>query len=115
MLSERWFAQYGSITVLLARFVPLIRTLVAFPAGIAQMSIPKFIGFSIVGIFTWDAILTYVGFVAGQNSAAIINTLQTYFVPVGILAIVIAALILLVRMRRDKNTDVADNKTLPPN
>ncbi len=101
--TEKWFNRYGNITVLLARFVPLIRTLVAFPAGIAEMNIGKFVLYSFVGIFAWDAILIYIGEVAGQNSTSIINTLQKYFVPIGIAAIVIIALLVLFRSRGRKN------------
>lgn len=36
--SEKWFAKYGNVTVLLTKFVPLIRTLIGFPAGISEMN-----------------------------------------------------------------------------
>ena len=51
--SENWFKKFGPLTVLLARFVPLIRTPVAFSAGIAEMKIPKFLAYSIIGIVLW--------------------------------------------------------------
>lgn len=105
--SERWFARYGNITVLLARFVPLIRTLVAFPAGIAEMKLWKFIAYSSVGIVLWDAILTYVGFFAGQNSSAIIDLLSRIFLPVGIAALVISALVVTIWVRRRRVKDAA--------
>ncbi len=98
--SEKWFAKYGNITVLLARFVPLIRTLVAFPAGIAEMKVWKFVAYSIIGIVIWDAILIYLGVLAGQNSTAIINALSGAFLPVEIAALVIALLALVLWMRR---------------
>src|SRR5579875_329986 len=71
ILVEGWFSKYGPITVFLARFVPLIRTLVAFPAGIAEMRIAKFVAFSLVGIVAWDAVLIYLGYLAGQSYNAI--------------------------------------------
>lgn len=97
--SENWFNRYGNITVFLARFVPLIRTLVAFPAGIAEMKIWKFVAYSAVGIFAWDSILVYLGFLAGQNSAQIISALTSAFTPIEIVAVVIAVVALLVWMR----------------
>ncbi|MDG6997959.1 MAG: DedA family protein [Nitrososphaerota archaeon] len=100
--SERWFAKYGNITVLLARFVPLIRTLVAFPAGIAEMKLWKFVAYSAVGIIVWDAFLIYVGFLAGQNSTAIIDTLSRIFLPLGVIALAISALIIAIWIRRRK-------------
>ncbi|MDA4114423.1 MAG: DedA family protein [Thaumarchaeota archaeon] len=100
--AEGWFARHGSVTVLLARFVPLLRTLIAFPAGIAEMNLAKFVGYSIVGIFAWDAILIYVGVVSGQNYAAIVSALQTYFLPIEILAVLVIVVVLLFSWRRSK-------------
>lgn len=98
--SEKWFSKYGPIAVLLARFVPLIRTLIAFPAGIARMNRVKFLAYSFVGIFVWDALLIYLGFEVGQNINEITSTLQRYFLPVEIAALIIAAVVLFLLYRR---------------
>ena len=98
--TERWFANHGELTVLLARFVPLIRTLVAFPAGIAEMKMWKFVSFSIIGIVIWDANLTYLGLVFGQNYSSIVSSLSNAFTLVEILAVVIAVIVLFLWFRR---------------
>ncbi len=98
--SERWFAKYGHVTVLLARFVPLIRTLVAFPAGIAKMNKVKFLAYSFVGIFVWDALLIYIGVQVGADITQITSTLHKYFLPVGVAAVIVAALVLFIVYRR---------------
>ena len=91
--TERWFSGHGDGVVLLARFVPLLRTLIAFPAGIVRMDPKRFIAYSAVGIFVWDVALVYLGVVAGQNSKTIGTVLQSYFLPLGIAAIVIVAIV----------------------
>ena len=98
--SEKWFAKYGPITVLLARFVPLIRTLIAFPAGIAKMKTVKFLAYSFVGIFVWDAVLIYLGFEVGANITQITSSLQRDFLPIDVAALVIAAVALFLIYRR---------------
>ncbi len=100
--SETWFTRYGSPAVLLARFVPLVRTVIAFPAGIAKMSLGKFLAFSAVGIFVWDAVLIYLGEVAGQNRDLIINSLQSAFVLVEVVAVGILLVALYVFSKRKK-------------
>lgn len=90
--TEKWFSGHGDSVVLLARFVPLLRTLIAFPAGIVRMDPKRFIAYSAVGIFVWDVALVYLGVVAGQNSKTIGTVLQSYFLPLGIAAIVIIAI-----------------------
>ncbi len=99
--SEKWFDKFGEITVLLARFVPLVRTLVAFPAGIAEMKLWKFIAFSAIGIFVWDGVLIYLGVLAGQNSSQIISLLSNAFSLIEIIVMValILSIVLLVRKR----------------
>jgi membrane protein DedA with SNARE-associated domain len=98
--SEKWFSKFGEPVVLLARFVPLIRTLIAFPAGIAEMKVWKFLLFSAVGIVTWDAILVYVGYLAGSNVDSIINSLNSIFGPVEIVAGIAGLIILVLLVRR---------------
>ncbi len=83
LTAEGWFRRRGEAIVLLARFVPLLRTLIAFPAGIVKMDVKQFLAYSAVGILVWDIALVYVGVVAGQNSTAISSFLESIFLPVG--------------------------------
>ena len=91
--TERWFALHGRSVVLLTRFVPLLRTLIAFPAGIVRMEPKRFLAFSAVGILVWDIALVYLGVLAGQNSAEVGSILQAYFLPLGLAAIVILVIV----------------------
>jgi membrane protein DedA with SNARE-associated domain len=98
--AETWFAKHGNITVLFAQFVPLIRTLVAFPAGIAEMKVWKFISFAVIGIVIWDTALTYLGYAFGQNYTTISAVLEKAFTPIGIIAVILAILGIAIYARR---------------
>jgi membrane protein DedA with SNARE-associated domain len=98
--TEKWFTHHGKSVVLLARFVPLLRTLIAFPAGIVRMETKRFLAYSTVGIVVWDIALVYLGLVAGQNSTAISNILQAYFLPIGLAAILLAATLVYQTLRK---------------
>jgi membrane protein DedA with SNARE-associated domain len=102
LTSERWFAKYGSIVVLLARFVPLIRTLVAFPAGAAKMNILKFLAYSAIGIVAWDVILIYVGYLAGKNWSLIAQNLYSAFGPIEIVAMIVVLTLVSVGLKKHK-------------
>jgi membrane protein DedA with SNARE-associated domain len=102
--TEKWFTTHGNSVVLLARFVPLLRTLIAFPAGIVKMETKRFLAFSAIGIVLWDIALVYLGLVAGQNSTAISNNLQTYFLPIGLAAILLASLFIYRSFRNKPET-----------
>ena len=100
--TERWFTLHGKSIVLLARFVPLLRTLIAFPAGTVKMDTKLFLAYSTVGIVIWDIALVYIGVLAGQNSGAVSSILQLYFLPLGLVAIVIAGIMVYRSLTRKK-------------
>jgi membrane protein DedA with SNARE-associated domain len=64
--AERWFEKYGSIAVFTARMIPGIREIISIPAGIGQMNIAKFLGYTFVGSLLWCIILTFVGYYLGE-------------------------------------------------
>jgi len=101
--TERWFGSHGKSVVLLARFVPLLRTLIAFPAGLVKMDVKRFLAYSAVGILVWDIALVYLGFLAGQNSTAIANTLEAYFLPLGVAAVIIAGILVYRELRTPRD------------
>jgi membrane protein DedA with SNARE-associated domain len=108
MIAEGWFVRHGSAAILLARFVPLLRTLIAFPAGVAKMKVGRFLAFSTVGIVIWDIVLIYLGVLAGQNYSTIVHTLDATLPLVGYAALggVLFALLFLARKsRRKKHPD----------
>jgi membrane protein DedA with SNARE-associated domain len=65
--AERFFARYGSITVFIGRLLPVIRTFIAFPAGLARMPMLKFQIYTFLGSWPWCFALAYIGFVLGQR------------------------------------------------
>ncbi len=112
MIAERWFAKHGDAAVFLARFVPLLRTLIAFPAGVAKMKISRFLAFSAVGIVIWDTILIYLGYLAGQNASAIISTLDAVLPLIGYAATVGLVLGLLFFSRKTRKTKAPEASKL---
>jgi membrane protein DedA with SNARE-associated domain len=64
---ERWFAKYGNWAVLLLRMVPLVRSVVSFPAGIARMPIGLFVLLTFLGSYPWSLGLAYAGYLLGEH------------------------------------------------
>jgi membrane protein DedA with SNARE-associated domain len=60
-LADRWFAERGEIIILVARLLPVIRTFIAFPAGVARMNRTKFHVYTFLGSLPWCLALGYVG------------------------------------------------------
>jgi membrane protein DedA with SNARE-associated domain len=63
--AEGWFERSGQWTVLVARFVPVLRTVISLPAGLFEMRIRSFVLLTVAGCFAWSAILIYAGYLAG--------------------------------------------------
>lgn len=65
--AERWFERRGDWTVLVCRCLPLLRTFISLPAGIARMPIWRFITFTVIGCVPWVIGLTLIGEAVGAN------------------------------------------------
>ncbi len=73
--AEKWFLKYGDIIVFTSRLMPVLRTFISLPAGIARMNLTKFIIYTVVGSFFWSLLLAYIGMALGQNW----QSLEIYF------------------------------------
>ena len=64
--TENFFKEYGAKTIIIARFIPIIRTYAPFVAGIARYPYPQFLMFNVIGAFLWVFSLVGVGFYLGD-------------------------------------------------
>jgi membrane protein DedA with SNARE-associated domain len=64
---DHFFARYGSVTVLIGRMLPIVRTFIAFPAGVARMNQVRFHIYTFVGSWPWCYVLAYVGMRLGAS------------------------------------------------
>lgn len=65
--ADRWFEKYGQSTVFFSRLLPVIRTFISLPAGIAKMRFVPFVIWTFVGSFPWCYALSYIGFKLKEN------------------------------------------------
>jgi len=66
-LADRWFERHGDIIILIGRLLPVVRTFIAFPAGVARMPIVKFIVYTFIGSLIWCWALAWVGLRLGEH------------------------------------------------
>jgi len=66
-MADRWFTKYGDLVTFFSRLLPVIRTFIAFPAGIVRMNLPKFCLYTFLGSFPWCIGLAYVGQRLGEE------------------------------------------------
>ena len=64
--TQAFYDRYGGITIIIGRFVPIIRTFAPFLAGVAQMSYRRFLAYNVVGGLLWIGTLVYAGYLFGN-------------------------------------------------
>jgi membrane protein DedA with SNARE-associated domain len=74
-LADRWFERYGDWAIFFSRLLPVVRTFISFPAGVARMNFTRFVIYTFIGSFPWCLGLSYVGMKLGENW----DTLGVYF------------------------------------
>jgi len=73
--SEKWFLKYGESIVFFSRVLPIVRTFISLPAGIAKMKFWKFSYLTFLGSLIWSIFLTLIGFYLGKNW----NSIEVYY------------------------------------
>ncbi len=90
-LAERYFEKYGPATTFFSRLLPVVRTFISFPAGVARMPLGKFIAYSTAGAIPWSILLVFAGRQLGANWVDIRHALQPFdlAIAIGVIALVI--------------------------
>jgi membrane protein DedA with SNARE-associated domain len=100
--ADRWFERYGSITVFACRLLPVVRTFISLPAGVARMPFWRFTGLTVLGCVPWVWLLAYVGMQAGDNWDEWKDNL--HYVDYAVVAAILLGLAWLL-VRRHRSTD----------
>ena len=90
-LADQWFDKYGNEAVLISRVLPIIRTFISLPAGIARMDIKKFSIYTFIGSLPWCFALAYFGVILGPHWEIIKEyfSVLDIFVLLGLVAFII--------------------------
>ena len=93
-LAERFFDRYGAATAFFSRLLPVVRTFISFPAGVARMPLGRFIVYSTAGALPWSMLLVFAGERLGANWLEIRHALQPFDLAIA-LAVVGAVLLFI--------------------
>ena len=105
-LADRWFKNYGDWTVFFGRLLPVVRTYISFPAGIAKMDIKRFALYTTLGALPWTLLFGWLGVKMGANWEAIRIKLHNF--DTAMLILVILLIVLYVwRHLRHRNAEKA--------
>ena len=96
--ADRWFERHGSSTVFFTRMLPVIRTFISLPAGVARMPLGRFAVFTVAGSIPWVLMLAVVGREVGDRWDRWRDSL--HYVDYAVVVVAIAIAYLLIRRRR---------------
>lgn len=86
--SDSWYNKYGLLAAAIGRNIPIVRTLVSLPIGIARLSFPKFVIYTTLGSIPWTFVFVYFGYSVGNNWTILKTYVDRLKVPIIILLLV---------------------------
>src|SRR5579875_968259 len=105
-----WFLRYGPVSVFFTRLVPIFRTFISIPAGIAEMRLPLFLGLTFLGSLAWDSLLIYLGYQLGPNWNKVVSEFDQYTYVAIAAAVILVALWVFQKLRERKNQDLGTKR-----
>lgn len=105
--AQNFYEKHGGKTIIMARFVPIIRTFAPIVAGVGKMEYKKFLSFNLIGGFLWTFGLTYLGYFAGKAIVAAGVEIDTVILPIIFLIVLISVLPPAIHILKDKKNRTA--------
>ena len=103
--ADRWFERHGDLTVLVTRMLPIIRTFISLPAGVARMPFWRFSVLTLIGCIPWVFMLTFIGKQAGDNWEKWKDSL--HYVDYAVVALIVVGVVYLLLRRPRTPPDAA--------
>ncbi len=103
--SDTWFDKYGLIAAAIGRNIPIIRTLISLPVGIARLSFKKFLIYTTLGSIPWTFVFVYFGYSLGNNWTILSDITSKLKIPIRILLILLFISIIYKKIRNHKKKD----------
>jgi membrane-associated protein len=107
--AEEFFEHHGSKTIVLARFVPVVRTFAPIVAGVSSMRYRTFVAYNVIGAFLWAIGVTLLGYWLGET----VPNIDKYLLPIIFGIIVLSLVPVWIEYRRQKNKAAKSASSAP--
>lgn len=101
-VADRWFARHGELTVFAARLLPVARTFVSVPAGVARMNLLRFSVYTFLGAYPWCLGLALGGYLLGENWESLRKAMRPFDIPVAAVLLALVAWYVWRHVRRNR-------------
>ena len=103
--AERWFQRHGEAAVIVSRLLPVVRSVISLPAGVAEMPVGKFSLYTLIGSIPFVALLTLAGYWLGSNYTVVVKVIQDLGYGLGAVLALLIIGFLWFRYRRRSNLE----------
>jgi membrane protein DedA with SNARE-associated domain len=86
-VADRWFNKYGEATAFFSRLLPIVRTFISLPAGVARMNFGRFTALTFIGSFIWCVVLATAGFAFGSRWQEVRDAMRPFDIPIAIVLV----------------------------
>lgn len=107
-VADRWFDRWGEATAFFSRLLPVVRTFISLPAGVAQMNFGKFTLLSFIGSFIWCIVLGWLGYVFGSQWELIRRYMRPFDIPIIIVGLILAGWYVYHHVKRNRAHQAQD-------
>jgi membrane protein DedA with SNARE-associated domain len=87
--ADQWFQKNGDWAIFVTRLMPVVRTFISLPAGIAKMRIGKFLTYTFIGSFIWCTALSFGGYLLGEHWEDLRNAMRPFDIPIAIVIVLL--------------------------
>jgi membrane protein DedA with SNARE-associated domain len=111
--SAEWFDRYGELTIFFGRMVPIVRSLISIPAGLAKMNIPKFLFYTVIGTSMWNFVLALAGKLLGSQWGLVVEWVGVYQnIVIGLVALAVVFFVVsrLLKRKSAKQVESGNNQ-----
>ena len=98
-VADKWFEKYGEHAAFFSRLLPVVRTFISLPAGVARMNFPKFTLWSFAGSFIWCWALGWAGYVFGEHWERVREVMRPFDIPILIVVCALGAWFVFRRLK----------------
>lgn len=106
--ADKWFARWGEPTAFFSRLLPIVRTFISLPAGIARMNFMRFTVLTFVGSFLWCWALGWAGFVFGEHWERARQLMRPFDIPIAIVLVILVAWYIKRHISRGKEMPIVE-------
>ena len=110
--AESFFARRGDMAVLVGRVVPVVRTFISLPAGVAEMPLLRFSVFTLAGSLPWTFALAGAGYALAADWRTLASAITALSIVIGVLAVILIGRWFLRRQRAERRVLSPDSPTV---